>query len=157
MGGKLTVLTPASVKGDVSAMRTSTFHFLEGMLRDYPRTDKIIADYEEDLRAPFRDGRDENVGGGRMQNNRDDRVENMAITIASDRTLRNLRLYHETIARVLACSDSDTCATIDLLYFKQRKINMSGVAMQLSVSRSVVSRKRTAFFNELGCQLGFWC
>ncbi|WP_125573358.1 hypothetical protein [Levilactobacillus huananensis] len=137
-------------------MRTGTFHFLEGILRDYPRSDKIIANYEESLRVPYHDGRDENIGGGHMQNNRDTRVEDMAISIATDRTLRNLRLYKETVARVLAWSDPDTRATIELLYFHPgNQLNMSGVAMKLHIGRTAISRRRTAFFKTLARELGY--
>ncbi|HJE87099.1 hypothetical protein KB236_01865 [Levilactobacillus brevis] len=137
-------------------MKIETFHFLENILRDYPRSNRIIADYEESLRSPYRDGRDENVGGGRMQNNRDDRVENMAISIATDRTLRNLHLYQETVSRVLGRSDPDTRAIIDLLYFHPaNQVNISGVAMRMHMGRTAVSRRRAAFFKMLARELGY--
>lgn len=84
-------------------------------------------------------------------------VENMALTIADDRTLRTLRTRKAIVKDALQWSDPDTVAIIKMLYFDPHGLNATGVGMKLHISRSYVSRKRTAFFERLGHQLGYWC
>ena len=95
-------------------------HFIEHVLRDYPKLDSYIKKREEELRIPYKPV-DENVGGGRAQNKRSEPELNMLITIDEDRCLRNLRRNKKAVDDALDDSSTDTITIITELYFKKRQ------------------------------------
>ena len=136
-------------------MERGTFKHIEQILRDYPYLDTYIANREQELMYPFSEDRDENIGGGRS-NVPSKPVERMAITIADDRRLISLERNRQIVDDCLDNTDEDTKSIIYELYFKKhRELTISGVAQQLHLNDSTVSRKRTAFFEAIRDELGW--
>lgn len=136
-------------------MRTSVFHFIEDVLRDYPRTNSYIRDVQDNILAPYNPEHDENVGGGRKQNANNRGVEIQALTIDSDKAIRKLKEHHDIIEWTLEEADDATRTIITELYFKRTPtLTITGVAMSLNISRSAASRKRMYFFNQLVKRFG---
>lgn len=133
-------------------MERATFNYIAKVLRDYPHLDQYIQDREQELMAPWRE-QDENIGGGKatMRNGQ----ERMAVTIADDRRLSNLKDRKKNVERCLAQSDRNTTMVIQELYFKDRPIyTMEGIAELLNADKSTVSRWRAHFFQLMADELG---
>lgn len=110
---------------------------------------------EDELINRFQEFKDENVGGGRAQNKKDDGVECMAITLAEDRRLNNLKRNEEAVRKVLESSDPVTRDIIYELYLRENCIlTLEGIAQEAHLSRSQVHRRRDNFFKEVAKELG---
>lgn len=66
----------------------AVYGHIEKLLRDYPKTDKLIEEKRQSIMYPFSE-RDNNIGGGK-RNTPSDRTETMIITIADDKYIQNL-------------------------------------------------------------------
>lgn len=130
----------------------NTYRIIQGLLRDYPDIEKYIQEREMLLQCPYYD-EDENVGGGKAQNKKDDHVERLAISIADDKYLTNLRKNKKAIEKCLKESDETTQRIIEELYFKH-DLTLTGVAHREHLSISQVGRRRSHFFKRLGQELG---
>jgi len=108
-------------------LRKTTFHYIEDILRDYPQTESYIRD----------------------------ELKKEDMTIIRDRSLRLLREHENVVEWTLKESDNDTKSIIEELYFKHNPVlTITGVALQLHVSRTVASRKRKRFFEQVAKRLG---
>ncbi len=132
----------------------AVYGHIEKLLRDYPKTDKLIKDKQESIMYPFYE-RDDNVGGGK-RNTPSNRTETMIITIADDKYIQNLKAVKSIIDDCLARCDNDTVRIINELYFKSHSPEtITSLSIKLHTSRTSISRKRTAVFEAIQLQLGW--
>lgn len=137
-------------------MEKAIFNHIEKMLKDYPKIDSYIKQRENEIMYPYKPDRDENIGGGRALNKRDESAEMTAITIADDKYIQGLKRNKEIISRCLKQSDSLTYEIIEQLYFKEFPfLTMTGIAQFNHVDRTVCSRRRTQFFEKIAEELGW--
>lgn len=135
-------------------MERGTFKHIEQILRDYPNLESYIHQRRQELLYPHRQI-DDNIGGGKQVGG-DNPVENMYITIADDKQIASLERNRKVIGRCLESCDEDTHIIINEMYFKRHPtLTMRGIAESIHSSRTVVSRKRTEFFEEIRKELGW--
>ncbi|MTV83192.1 hypothetical protein [Secundilactobacillus folii] len=122
---------------------------LESILRDYPRIDKYIGVRIAKLSYPYQ-------GHSHV-------LSKLAVgtmlfddCIGTDRCLVQLEVNKKCIDYCLKHSDSATRTIIEQLYFQHAtKLTLDGIGMRFNMSKSNVSRKRTAFFEFLKQELGY--
>ncbi|MGK4179332.1 transcriptional regulator [Lapidilactobacillus dextrinicus] len=132
----------------------AVYSHIEKLLRDYPKTDKLIKDKQGSIMYPFYE-RDDNIGGGK-RNTPSNRTETMIITIADDKYIQNLKAVKSIIDDCLARCDNDTVRIINELYFKSHSPEtITSLSIKLHTSRTSISRKRTAVFKAIQLQLGW--
>lgn len=125
------------------------------VIRKYPLMDKLIHDREIEIMYPFNPDVDENIGGGRAENKKDESQERMALKLASDKYLNKLHRQENAVCKVLhQCAtnqeprrlDDTTYMIIDELYLKERReYTIDGIADKVHVSRRNVFYRRDAF------------
>lgn len=135
-------------------MDKATFRYLEKILRDYPLTEKYIKNREQELIYKFQEMKDENVGGGRAINKKNDIVERMAIDLATDRRLYNIQRNYEAVEECLKWSKNDVRKVIKAIYFLPNNKSLEGIASELHTSKSAVIRKRNKFMDNLADKIG---
>ncbi|KRM95972.1 hypothetical protein FC19_GL001453 [Liquorilactobacillus aquaticus DSM 21051] len=117
------------------------------MIRDYPSAEEYIRRREQELMYRYQEFKDENVGGGRAENKKDEGVAQMAITIATDRRIENIKRNQKAVGQALKNSGEITQDIIYELYLRENGIyNTEGVAQKAHISVSQVRRKRNKFF-----------
>lgn len=132
----------------------AVYGHIEKLLRDYPKTDKLIEEKRQSIMYPFSE-RDNNIGGGK-RNTPSDYTEHMIITIADDKYIQNLKAVKSTIDDCLTRCDNDTVRIINELYFKSHSPEtITSLSIKLHTSRTSISRKRTAVFKAIQLQLGW--
>lgn len=137
-------------------MEKEVFNHIAKIIYDYPSIDKYIHDREQALMYKYQEFKDENVGGGRAQNKRDEGVAYMAITIAEDRRLTSLRQAETAVRRSLESSDAITRDIIYELYLRENCIlNLEGVAQKAHLSVSGLKKRRLKFFEKVAEKLGW--
>jgi RinA family phage transcriptional activator len=135
------------------------------MIREYPLYDQHIKQREDELMNRFQEMQDENVGGGRAQNKKDESVADMAITLAEDKELINLKRNEQAIRKtLLKCASNDkipalldniTYDIIEEMYIHEMSMyTLQGIAMKTSLSVSQVKKKRQAFFEAVAHERG---
>lgn len=135
-------------------MKKSVAKFIEDILRDYPEIDQYLKERNQSIFYPFNE-RDENVGGGKAQNKKNESTAITAITIAEDRRLFQLRKQKEAVEKCLNRCDKDTRLIIDNLYFKKHVVyTIDGIAYLLNSSHASVSRKKKSFIKDVAIELG---
>lgn len=136
-------------------MKKELFNYIACIIRDYPETDKKIAETEQELMFRFNDLHDENVGGGRAQYVNNEGVANMAITLAENNRINNLRRNADVVGKCLDECDEDTFEIINALYLhKHPEYTLDGIAQKIHISRAQAYRKRTSFFEEVAEKRG---
>lgn len=117
------------------------------MIRDYPSAEEYVRRREQELMYKYQEFQDENVGGGRAENKKDEGVAQMAITLATDRRIENIKRNQQAVGRALQRSSDITRDIIYELYLRENGIyNTEGVAQMAHISTSQVRRKRNKFF-----------
>lgn len=125
------------------------------LIRSYPMMDKLIHDKEMEIMYPFNPNADENIGGGRAENKKDESQEKLALRLASDRELKRLHDQENAVCKVLhQCAtnqeprrlDETTYMIIDELYLRERReYTVDKIAIIVNISRASVFRRRDAF------------
>lgn len=134
-------------------MNNGTFKFIEQTLIDFNDIDDHIKKRIKALKYPVIHT-DENIGGGRS-NLTSNPTERMAITLADDLMLSNLRNIKEVVEVVLDELEPRARDVIELYYMeKPRVFTWSGVAMETSYSPSQCRRIRNLAFEEIAKKLG---
>ena len=138
-------------------MKKGLFNFIREIVEDYPNYSRYIAQREEEILYRYNEFQDENIGGGKAENVRDESNEYKAIALAEDRNLYSLKRNEEAVEYALKHTDDLTRDIIYELYLREnQQYTMSGIATNVGYSRNQVMRKRNAFFeavaNELGLQ-----
>lgn len=133
------------------------------VIRKYPLMDKLIHDREMEIMYPFNPDVDENIGGGRAENKKDESQERMSLKLASDKYLNKLHRQENAVCKVLhQCAvnaeprrlDDTTYMIIDELYLKERReLTIEGIATRVNISRASVFRRRDAFLEAVKKEL----
>ncbi|WEV56143.1 hypothetical protein [Ligilactobacillus acidipiscis] len=127
-------------------MKKELFHYVESIIRDYPEARQHISDRENELTYKFNEFRDENVGGGRPQFVKNEGVANMAVKIADDKELVNLRRNMKAVRNAFEEADEDTKEIIESIYFVKRpEKTIDGIAQDIGLSRTLAYKKRRVF------------
>ncbi|MFT9411556.1 hypothetical protein [Liquorilactobacillus hordei] len=145
-------------------MKRSTFNYIADMIRDYPASEEYIRQRRQELTNKFKEFKDENIGGGRALNKKDESVADTAITIAEDKELNNLKLNQLAVENALkkciqsadkGILDNITYDIIYELYLREIAIlNLDGIANKSHLSLSQVKKRRLRFFEEVARQRG---
>ncbi|MCI1699455.1 MAG: transcriptional regulator [Liquorilactobacillus sp.] len=136
-------------------MKRSIFNYIADIIREYPTSEMYIKKREDELINRFQEFKDENVGGGRAQNKKDEGVECMAITLAEDRRLNNLKRNEEAVRKILESSDPVTRDIIYELYLRENCIlTLEGIAQEAHLSGTAVKKRRLKFFEKVAAELG---
>lgn len=131
-------------------MNKQLFAFIAETLREYPFYDNEIALIESEIRNVPREI-DENVGGGKSSIViTDEPIINMMDKIAADKTIANIKHNQLIIQRAWASADDLTRLILNRLYFDQdEKPTTTALAKECHVDQRTISRKRTAFFEQI--------
>lgn len=131
------------------------FNYIADIIREYPVSETYIKKREDELMNKFQEFKDENVGGGRAQNRKDDGVEQLAITLAIDKRIENIKRNQEAVGKALENSAPETQDIIYELYLRENAIyNTEGVAQKVNLSVSQVRRRRNKFFEKVAIERG---
>ena len=134
-------------------MNTGTFKFIEQTLIDYKGMDKHIERRIKELKYPVVHT-DENIGGGKS-NRVSNPTERLAITLADDLMLSNLRNIKNTVDDVLDDLEPEAREVIELYYIKSpRKYTWVGVAENVRYSERQCRRIRDEVFERIAKKLG---
>lgn len=126
---------------------------LENMLRSYPLMSQLIAERELEIKYPHRPV-DENIGGGKAQNVRDESLERMIIKLVDDPQLKELHQQENAIAECLQATDPITYAIIDELYLTERRsLTQAGLALKYFMDERTVRKRRDKFLLSLDKKL----
>lgn len=136
-------------------MEREVFNYIAMIVRDYPTSEMYINRREQELMNKFQEFKDENVGGGRAQNRKDESTERMAITLAEDRRLNNLKKNEEAVRKALESSDQITKDIIYELYLRENCIlALEGIAQKAHLSVAAVKKRRIKFFEKVAAEIG---
>lgn len=136
-------------------MKKALFDYIALLISEYPDTEEYIAKREDELMNKFQDFKDENVGGGRAQNVKDEGVANMAVTLIDDRNIINIKRNAEAVGKCLDDCDDITYRIIYELYLKKhQKYTLDGVVDLVHISKSQVVKRRRRFFEAVAAERG---
>lgn len=136
-------------------MEREVFNYIAMIVRDYPTSEMYIHQRERELMNKFQEFKDENVGGGRAQNCKNESTERMAITLAEDRRLNNLKKNEEAVRKALELSDQITKDIIYELYLRENCIlTLEGIAQKAHLSVAAVKKRRIKFFEKVAAEIG---
>lgn len=132
-------------------------------IKRYPDYERDKRRRELELRYPFDAYSDENIGGGRAQNVRDESLENEVSRVLSDHKLIELERNKNAVESVLKqCVDKPVRtlldrATYEIIYefffANNRHYDAVGLGKHLSLSRSRVYARRDAFIKAVQKEL----
>ncbi len=135
------------------SLRKSTVNYLESELRNYPYIDKDINRVREEVLHPWSPV-DENIGGGRSSKNVSV-TEVSATRVVNDRRLAQLTRLKVSIEVVYNMTTDEGRKLMDLYYFaKPRKLNLTGVADEIFISKSTAYDLRKGILEMLADELG---
>ncbi|WP_353452849.1 transcriptional regulator [Staphylococcus coagulans] len=135
------------------SLRKSTVNYLESELRNYPYIDKDINRVREEVLHPWSPV-DENIGGGRSNKNVSV-TEVSATRVVNDRRLAQLTRLKVSIEVVYNTTTDEGRKLMDLYYFaKPRKLNLTGVADEIFISKSTAYDLRKGILEMLADELG---
>lgn len=134
-------------------MRKGTFQYIEQILVDYNQTEKHIQQRINELKYPVQIV-DENIGGGKSPFT-SNVPERLAVTIADDVLLYNLRKNHNAVKEVLESADEEYVKVINLYYINQPRLyRWDGVAEQTGYSEKQCRNIRNVIFDKIAEKLG---
>lgn len=134
-------------------MNAGTYKFIEQTLYDFNDIDKHIEKRIEALKYPVVHT-DENIGGGK-RNDVSKPTERLAVTLADDLMLSNLRNIKRVVEVVLDRLEPEARKVIDLYYIEQpRKYTWVGVAEESGYSKRQCTNIRNLVFEEIAKKLG---
>lgn len=134
-------------------MNNGTFKFIEQTLIDFKQMDKHIEKRIEAIKYPVVHT-DENIGGGKS-NVTSNPTERLAITLADDLMLSNLRNIKQNVEVVLDSLEPEARKVIELYYINQpRKYTWVGVAQESNYSERQCRNIRNGVFKEIAKRLG---
>ncbi|SFV40552.1 hypothetical protein [Ligilactobacillus acidipiscis] len=132
-------------------------------IKRYPDYERDRRRRELELRYPFDAYSDENIGGGRAQNVRDESLENEVSRVLSDPKLIELERNKNAVERVLKqCVDKQVRslldrATYDIIYefyfAEVKRYNAQAIADKVGLSRGRVYARKDAFIDEVQKEL----
>lgn len=134
-------------------MNSGTFKYIERMLYDYNDIEEHIKKRIEQLKYPYVPT-DTNIGGGKT-NRTSDQTGQLAVTLADDLLLSNLRKTKDIIDIVLDGLDPKARLVIELYYIDTpRKYTWDGIAIETNYAKSHCYRIRDKVFEQIAEKLG---
>lgn len=134
-------------------MNNGTFKFIEQTLIDFNEIDDYVENRIEELKYPVVHT-DENIGGGKS-NIMTKPTERLAITLADDLMLSNLRNTKQVVESVLDELEPKPRQVIELYYIdKPRTLTWAGVALETNFTERHCRRIRNGVFKEIAKRLG---
>ena len=134
-------------------MNNGTFKFIEQTLIDFNDIDSHIEKRIDALKYPVVHT-DENIGGGKS-NLTSNPTERLAITLADDLMLSNLRNIKKVVETELDKLEPKPREVIQLYYIdKPRILTWAGVALEISYTERHCRRIRNELFKEIAKKLG---
>ncbi|GBG94634.1 transcriptional regulator [Ligilactobacillus salitolerans] len=136
-------------------MKRGLFAFIREIIEDYPNYEKYIKQREDEIMYRHQEFVDENIGGGKAQNVRDESNEYIVISLSDDKRLNSLKRNYEAVHDCLKNTDEYTQGIIYELYIAENRLyTLNGIADKIGYSRNQVMRKRDAFFEAVAEELG---
>jgi len=136
-------------------MKKGLFAFIREIVEDYPNYDMYIKQRENEIMYRHQEFQDDNIGGGKAQNVRNESGEYEAITLADDRYLNSLKRNERAIEQALESSGVFTRDIIYELYFRSnQRYTLDGLAEKIHFSRRKVINLRNDFFEDVAKRLG---
>lgn len=133
------------------------------VIKDYPDYERNKHRRELEIRYPFDKYPDENIGGGRAQNVRNESLENEVSRVLSDPQLITLERNKNAVESVLRqCVDKQVRslldkATYDIIYefyfAEVKRYNAQAIADKVGLSRGRVYARKDAFIDEVQKEL----
>ena len=134
-------------------MRSGTYKFIEQTLKDYNETDQHIKQRVLELTYPYTP-QDENIGGGKS-NIAANPVERLAITIADDLLLTNLKRNKAIVDSILNELEPGAKEIIKLYYINQPRVyTWEGIAQRTQYSEKQCRNIRNIVFERIASKLG---
>lgn len=125
------------------------------VIQDYPNLERRIEQRKQEIETPHREHIDENIGGGRLQNVRNESIEKTIELKDEDRELAIYYWQRDAVRSVLRqCVNKQVRslldrATYDIIYefyFRESRFyNADGIARKVGLSRSSVYNRENAF------------
>ena len=125
------------------------------IIQDYPNLERRIEQRKQEIEAPYHAHIDENIGGGRPQNVRNESIEKTIELKDEDRELAIYYWQRDAVRSVLRqCVNKQVRslldrATYDIIYefhFRESRFyNADGIARKVGLSRSSVYNRENAF------------
>lgn len=133
-------------------MRKGTFKYIEQIIADYDKYERLIARREEEIWFPSKET-DENIGGS--SGSRDFcAVERLASRLAEDEKLRRLKEEKQAIDKAFKHCRPGTRKVIDMWYLdKPRLKTWDGVAKETNWSRRTCINLRDDFIKMIADEL----
>lgn len=133
-------------------------------IKDYPSIDKKIHDRREEIEYPYKGDVDDNIGGGRAENVRDESLEKtVAKLVDDDPTLSYLYAEEKAVRKALSkcvkkgirsLIDDATYDIIYEFYLRENRVyNVEQIAEKVNLSRRAVYKHRDAFIEEVRINL----
>ena len=132
-------------------------------IKDYPHISRLIHERRQAILFPHDEFADENIGGGRAQNTRNESIEHAVFNLTDDPELKRLESERQAVEAVLeqcvkkdvrSMLDDVTYQIIQEFYFEDvRRHNADGIGRLTGLSRSGVYKRRDAFVEAVRCKL----
>ncbi|TPR19971.1 hypothetical protein DY138_00610 [Apilactobacillus timberlakei] len=123
---------------------------VEKMLFDYPKIDEYVKQRVEEIKNPFDEFKDENVGGGKS-NKTTLAVENLVISIDEDKTLNALNKQKSAVESAIKSLEPTFYKIFSRYYFRNeaRYKTLQGLAMEYHISKSLLYKERDSLFADI--------
>ncbi len=136
-------------------MKKGLFNFIREIVEDYPNYSRYIAQREEEILYRYNEFQDENIGGGKAENVRDESNEYVAISLAEDKNLNSLKRQQNAISEALAHCGQTTYDIVYELYLREnQQYTLDGIARITHFSRRQVINLRNKFFEDVASRIG---
>lgn len=134
------------------------------IIRSYPTMAQDIHDRREKIKHPYQESVDENIGGGRAENVRNESTERMISKLVDgDHILNKITFQAKAVEKVLkqcikkqnrSLLDNITYDIIFEFYLTDiRTCNADSIARKVNISRSQVYERRNAFIEAVYYEL----
>ena len=133
-------------------------------IKDYPHISRLVHERRQAILFPHNEFADDNIGGGRAQNTRNESIEHAVFNLADDPELKRLESERQAVEAVLeqcvkkdvrSMLDDATYQIIQEFYFEDvRRHNADGIGRLTGLSRSGVYKRRDAFVEAVRYKLG---
>ena len=132
-------------------------------IKDYPHISRLIHERRQAILFPHNEFTDDNIGGGRAQNTRNESVEHAVFNLTDDPELKRLESERQAVEAVLeqcvkkdvrSMLDDATYQIIQEFYFEDvRRHDAVGIGNMVGLSKTRVYARRDAFIKAVQNEL----
>ena len=132
-------------------------------IKDYPHISRLIHERRQAVLFPHDEFADENIGGGRAQNTRNESIEHAVFNLSDDPELKRLESERQAVEAVLeqcvkkdvrSMLDDATYQIIQEFYFEDvRRHDAVGIGNMVGLSKTRVYARRDAFIKAVQNEL----